>query len=281
MSTLKKLWVPIAALLMAGFAAFLAFSLRNVQGANLTGKFDIQQKLGSRVPMDAKFKDEYGQDVELRKYFGARPVILMPIFYKCRASCPLEFQGVTKVMNDMLQENAGRDYDVVSLSIHPKETPAIAAEKKESVLQLYKRPGASAGWHFLTGSEDQIKRVTNAIGFKYFYDPAKDQVVHPNSIMVLTPGGRVAKYFFGLEYPAKLMRDTLDAAGQETLAQRSEPILFGCFSSDPVTGKTQLVVMRATQVVGFATVLLLATSIFFMNKKFNREHGLGGQKADL
>ena len=267
MSFLRKFWAPIGGLVMLAFAMFLAFSLKGAQGPNLSGKFGVDQKPGARVPLDTAFKDENGKDVELRQYFGKRPVLLMLIFYQCRGSCPVQFAGVTTALNAMINQSVGQDFDVVSLSIHPKETPAIALEKKEEVLDQYRRPGAAAGWHFLTGTEEDIRKVTDAVGYRYFYDPAKDQVVHPNCLFVLTPGGKVSKYVFGLDYPAKMLRDSLLDAGQETIAQRSEPILLGCFSLDPVTGKTKLVVMRATQIAGFATVLILATSIFFMSRK--------------
>lgn len=262
-------WGLGAALAIAG--VWFAVVLKQDQGPDLTGKMAFEQKPGAQIPLDATFKDEHGKSVKLAEYFKGRPVALMLVFYQCKGSCLLEFEGALKAFRALQVDDIGKSYDVVTISIHPKETPALALAKKNDTLETYNRPGSDDGWHFLTGNDDQIHAVADSVGFKYYYDPVKDMLVHPTGLVLLTPGGRVSRYFMGTEYSSPLLRESLLAAGGNEIGPVAEKTyLLGCFQVDPQSGKMLLHVQRATQLLGAATLIGLVSSILVMNRKHRR-----------
>src|SRR5258706_696697 len=176
----------------------------------------ITQKLGAHVPADLTFTDESGRAVRLADYFDRRPIILTPVYYKCRMLCTMTLTDLTRSMNG-LTESAGREFDVITFSFDPREKPSLAADKKRQYVRHYGRATADAGWHFLTGDEASIRKLTEAIGFSYRYDAAHDVYAHAAGVVVLMPDGTVSRYFLG-DVPAVDLRDALRDAGAARVA---------------------------------------------------------------
>ncbi len=256
---------------MLGLAVWFAFVLKNDQGPDLSGKMAFDQKPGAQIPLDATFTNEQGKLVRMGDLIKDRPVALFFAFYQCKGSCLLEFDGALKAFRSMKVDNLGETYDAITIGIHPKETHELALAKKNGYLDQYNRPGADKGWHFLVGEEKEARKVADAVGFKYFYDSKKDMIVHPTGIVMVTPSGRVARYFMGTEYSAPLLRESLVAAASNEISPATEKSFFlGCFQVDPTTGKTLVHVQRATQLMGGVTLIALISSILVMNKKYKR-----------
>ena len=174
----------------------------------------LDQKLGDQVPPDLVFRDEQGDPVSLGRYFGDRPVILALVYYECPMLCSLQLGGLVRSLR-ALTLNPAEDFEVVTISFDPGETPAVAAGKKAAYLERYARAGAESGWHFLTGAEESIEAITRAVGFRYAYDPETDEYSHAAGIVVLTPEGRISRYFYGIEYPARDLRlGLVEASGK-------------------------------------------------------------------
>ena len=229
----------------------------------------IDQKLNGQVPLDLTFRDETGQTVRLGDYFGRRPVVLTLVYYECPMMCTLVLNGLVHTMRE-IPFTAGDQFDVVTVSFNPRETPALAAAKKRSYLKSYGRAGAEKGWHFLTGDEASIQALTEAAGFRYVYDPDTRQYAHATAIMVLTPEGRLSRYFYGLEYPARDLRLSLVEASGNKIGSPVDQLLLFCFHYDPVAGKYGLAIMNAMRAAGVATALALGLLIFFMFRRERR-----------
>ncbi len=270
MRNARMLWGGGIAVLV-GLVVWFAMVLKSDQGPDLSGKMSFDQKPGAQVPLDATFKDETGKMVKMGDLIGDRPVVLFFAFYQCKGTCLLEFEGVLKIFRAMKVDSLGKSYDAITIGIHPKETPSLALAKKNNYLDQYNRPGAEKGWHFLTGDEAEARKVAKAVGFEYYYDKQKDMIVHPTGVVLLTPSGRVSRYFLGTEYSAPLVRESLVAAASSEIAPLAEKTFFlGCFQTDPTTGKTLIHVQRATQLMGGVTLIALISSILVMNKKYKR-----------
>ncbi len=225
----------------------------------------IDQRIGAPVPQELIFRDDAGTPVRLGNYFGRKPLVLALVYYKCPMLCTMVLNDLTKSLNGM-SLTAGRDFDVLTISFDPKETPVLAAEKKLQYLRAYRRPGAEAGWHFLTGSRDSIDAVTRAVGFRYAWDAEHQLYAHASGIMILTPDGTVSRYFFGVDYVPADLRIALDQAALGTLAPAPtpDPVLLYCFRYDPRTGRYGLIVSRALQVGGVVTLAILSGGILLM-----------------
>lgn len=227
----------------------------------------IDQKLNAQLPLDLHFRDEAGGDVQLRGFFGKRPVILTLVYYKCPGLCTLVLNDLTRAMK-VMKQSAGENFDVVTVSFDARETPDLAAEKKHHYLQDYHRPNAAAGWHFLTGDEASIKQLTSTVGFRYAFDPKSDQYAHAGGIVVLTPTGKISRYFFGIDYSAKDLGNALVDASAETIgASAPAKTILYCFQYDPTTGKYSLIVTRALRVGAVATMLALFGFVFIMLRR--------------
>jgi protein SCO1/2 len=227
----------IAGLLMAATACAQTGAMQTT-----LQKIGIDQKLGAQVPPSATVRTEDGKSVPFGTFLGKRPIVFLPIFYNCQGVCGRETDSIMKVLVRIQDKSVGKDYDVVLLSIHPKETPELAQAKKNVALGIYDRKGAEEGFHFLTGSEKDIRSITDAIGFRYEYDAATNRINHPAGIMVLTPGGRVSQYLYGADYPEKVVRSALDTATKNGIGYKADVELLGCIMIDPVTGKRSLVI---------------------------------------
>jgi protein SCO1/2 len=226
----------------------------------------FDQNLDQRLPLDAEFRDEAGRSVRLGDFFGSRPVVLAFVYYDCPMLCTQVLSAITSTLG-VLALDAGRDFDVVFVSFDPREKPPLAAAKKAEYLERYKRPGSEGGWHFLTGDEPAIKRVTAAAGFRYVWDADTKQFAHPTGTIVVTPDGRVARYLFGIEYGPRDLRLALLEATQGKVGSVVDSLLLFCYHYDPMTGRYGFVIMRGLRIAAAATVLLLATFILVMIRR--------------
>jgi protein SCO1/2 len=238
----------------------------------------FDQNIGDVVPLDAPFRDEAGAAVRLGDYFGRRPVVMVFAYYDCPMLCTLSINGLASALN-ILSLDAGRDFDVVIVSFNPRDTPATATAKKTSYLSRYKRPGAEAGWHFLSGDRESIDRVTKAAGFRYTWDEATKQFAHPAGVMVLTPEGQLARYLFGIEYGPRDLRFALVEASAGKVGSRVDSLLLYCYHYDPMTGRYGLAIMRAIRLAGAATVLALGTFIVVMVRRERARGSTGSPRA--
>jgi protein SCO1/2 len=239
------------------------------------------QKLGNALPLDATFKDETGQTVQLKKYFrGEKPVVLMLIFYNCTMLCSEVMNGALRLFQDPKKELgfvAGRDFEVVTISINPNEGPELAAGKKKTyVASLKGSPDAQKGWHLLTGEDAQIKRVADAIGYRYTLDKQTQQYAHPGGLVMATPHGEVSRYAYGIDYPGKTVRYGLIEASQGRIGSPLERVaLFTCFHYNPVTGTYSLALMKILQLAALMTVLGLGTGVWLMKRWENKRQDRG------
>jgi protein SCO1/2 len=229
----------------------------------LPGKVGLSQKLNAQVPLDLMFRDENGRVIHLRELFRGKPVLLTFMYYRCPMLCSVVQEGVASTLTE-LKLDVGKDFDVITVSFDPRDTPAQATAKKEHFIRRYGRFEAASGWHFLTSNESAIKRLTNAVGFEYAYDPKVDQFAHTAAIMVLTPQGRVSRYFPGFEYKPRDIRLGLVEASQNKIGTISDTILLLCYHYDPATGKYSKSAMNFVRAGGVATVMGLASFIFVM-----------------
>jgi protein SCO1 len=224
----------------------------------------IDQKLNNQIPLDLTFRDEHGRPVQLTQYFGhGKPVILTLVYYNCPMLCTQVLNGVLQSLKD-LRANVGEEFEVLTVSIDPTEKPVLASAKHELYTGIYGRPGAADGWHFLTGDEPQIKQLANAVGFRYAYDADSKQFAHASVIIVLTPRGRVSRYFYGIQYPARDLRFGLMEASEGKIGSPVDAILLFCYHYDPVSGKYGLVISHVVQIAGALTVLAIVVLVFFL-----------------
>jgi protein SCO1/2 len=240
------------------------------EGRRILQDIGLDQRLGEALPLDVQFKDEDGQVVPLRKYFGERPVVLALVYYECPMLCTQVLNGLTKSLK-ALNFTPGKEFEVVVVSFDPKETPALATEKKKSYLARYGRPDTAGGWHFLTGSVESIEAVTKAVGFRYKYDPKSAQYAHASGIMLATPDGLLARYFYGIDYPTRDLRLGIVEASEERIGSPVDQILLLCFHYDPSTGKYSLAVMSVIRTAGVATVAGIAGFLIFALRRDRRK----------
>ncbi len=240
---------------------------------SLTSTPDIRfdQRVNNQVPLDLAFRDEAGKTVHLRDYFhDKKPVILIMPFFKCLSGCTLEMKGLATVCNQ-LNYNVGDDFEIVTVSINPKEGPDLATKQKAVYLKMYNRPGGQAGWHFLTGQQDAIQALAKSIGFKYVFNLETQQFGHATGIVVLTPQGKAFRYFYGTDYSPREVRMALNEASNNNLGTVVEQLLQLCFHYDPTTGHYGLLIRRVMIFAGVSTVLILASSIMMM-LRWERKH---------
>ena len=230
-------------------------------------KIGIDQKLDEQVPLGLNFRDERGQAVQLGRYFGSKPVILALVYYTCPMLCNEVESGLASSLA-IIKFNAGQEFEVVAVSINPRDTLEAAEKKKQQFLRHYKRAGAEAGVHFLTGEQAMIDELAKSVGFRYSYDPKTDQFAHASGIMVLTPQGRIAQYFYGIEFAPKDLRLALVESSQNHIGSVVDQVLLYCFHYDPATGHYGAVVMRIVRLGGILTVLVLGT---FLAISFRRD----------
>jgi len=234
----------------------------------ILSKIAIDQRIGHQVPGDIPFVDETGREVTLGEYFGKRPVILALVYYECPMLCTQVLNGLVSALG-VLNFDAGREFDVVAVSFNPKEGPGLASQKKAAYIERYGRPQAAGGWHFLTGSQASIARLTEAVGFKYEYDPTIGQFAHGAAIEVLTPKGTIAKYFYGIEYSPRDLRLGVIEAAEEHIGTVIDDVLLFCYHYDPSTGKYGADILALVRAGAVATVLAFAV---FLTVSLRRDH---------
>ena len=229
----------------------------------------IDQKLNAQLPLDLVFQNEKGETVKLGDYFGKKPVVLALVYYQCPMLCNQVLNGMVTAFK-VMPFKVGQEFDVVTVSFDPRETPALAAAKKKTYVDYLpeaRRAPANEGWHFLTGDEENIKRVTEAIGFRYHFDAATDQFAHSSAIYVATPQGKLARYFYGIEYSPKDLRLGLVEASANKIGSPVDQLLLYCYHYDPATGKYGAVVMNMVRLGGIATLIVMAMGFFVMRRR--------------
>ncbi len=221
----------------------------------------IEQHLDAPVPLDLVFRDEAGHTRRLGDYVHDKPVILVLAYFRCPRLCSLVLQGLAEALKQIKDYEVGREFDVVTVSIDPRETPEIAASRRRAMVEEY-GPGAERGWHFLTGEESQIKPLAAAVGYGYSYDARKDEFAHASGVMILTPAGRVARYYYGIKYVPLDVRYGLEDAAQGKIGSPvTRPLRLLCFDYDPDSGSYSVAVMRLVRVGGVLTVLGIASLV--------------------
>jgi protein SCO1/2 len=230
----------------------------------------VDQKLNEQLPLDLEFKNENGETVKLGDYFGKKPVVLSLVYYQCPMLCNQVLNGMVTSFRVMAFQ-PGQEFEVVTVSFDPRETAALAAAKKHTYVNYLpeaKREGAARGWHFLTGDEASIKRLTDAVGFRYHYDEATNQFAHASAIYVTTPQGKLARYFYGIEYAPRDLRLGLIEAADNKIGSPVDQLLLYCFHYDPATGKYGAVVMNMMRAGGVVTlVAMLAVFLIFRRRE--------------
>lgn len=224
----------------------------------------IEQKLNSQLPLDAEFKDENGNIIKLGTFFGKnKPVILALVYYECPMLCNEVLNGLTGSLKG-ISFDAGKDYDVIAISFDARENekPDLAKNKKAGYVARYGREGAENGWHFLTGTQSEIDKVTKAVGYNYQFDEATNQFAHAGGIMMVTPEGRLSRYFYGIDYSPKDLKFGLMDSAQNKIGNPVEQLYLYCFHYDPASGKYGLEILKVLRLMAIATILGIAGMLF-------------------
>jgi protein SCO1 len=253
-----------ALVLTLGMLSNAAFSQSQLpEGVRNVG---IDQRLNEQLPLDIEFRNEEGRLVNLGQFFHDKPVVLSLVYHECPMLCNEVLEGMLRAFR-VLRFDVGKEFDVLTVSFNPREDAPLAKSAKESYVRRYKREGAAEGWHFLTGDQTSIDRLTKAVGFRYRYDAQKNQYAHAGGIMVLTPQGRLSRYFYGIEFAPKDLRLGLIEASQNKIGSLVDQVLLFCYHYDPVTGKYGLVILRTMRIVGVLFVLGLGTYVILMLRR--------------
>jgi protein SCO1/2 len=239
----------------------------------------IDQRLNEQVPLNLTFKDEQGKTVRLSDYFHeGRPVILNLVYFQCPMLCTEVLNGLTSTLK-VMKFVPGKEFEVLTISIDPRETPQLAANKKEMYLKKLGNPEAAKGWHFLTGEQSQIAALADAVGFRYHFDAKLDQFAHAAGIMLLTPAGKVAQYYFGVEYSAKDMRLGIVEASQNKIGSLADYVLLYCYHYDPRTGRYGATITNIVRLGGVTTVLVLGSFLVMLFRKEKHDQSIGTGRA--
>ncbi len=255
-----------------------------IQGAgvrpDLLRDVALEQKLNSSVPLDLAFLDEKGQRVALRQFFGSKPVILTLVYYQCPMLCTEVLNSLTRSLKE-ISLRLGTDYEIVTVSFDPTDRPIDSEAKHALYTGMYNRRGTQDGWHFLTGEQSQIKALADAVGFRYAFDRVSGQYAHPSGIMVLTPDGKLARYFYGVNYPKTDLRLALVEASAGKIGSPVDQILLYCYHYDPITGKYGLIISRVIRIAGLLTVIGIAILmiVLFRRENYGRAGRGGGTEG--
>jgi protein SCO1/2 len=226
----------------------------------------FEPPLNGQMPLDLHFRDETGRDVSLREFFGQKPVILAFVYYNCPMLCDQVQMGVVGTLR-MLSFNPGLDYEVLFVSFDSRDTPEQAAEKKKTALSHFRRPETAAGWHFLTGSKESIEAATKAANFRFTFDAKSNLFAHASGVLVLTPDGRISRYFYGVEYPGRDMRLGLVDASAGKIGSPIDHVLLFCYHYDPTTAKYSASILRIIRLGGVLTILCIVGGILISRRR--------------
>jgi protein SCO1 len=229
----------------------------------------FSQRLNQQMPLDSILKDETGRTVTLGDYFGHKPVVMAFVYYQCPMLCPLTLNGISSALK-ALPYVPGKDFEIVIVSFDPRDTPESANAKKRAHLSHWSTANTANGWHFLTADEASIARMTSAAGFSYQWDASTGQFAHVSGLLMLTPDGRLARYFYGVEYSPKELRLALTESGNGRIGSAVEELLLYCFHYDPTTGQYGLAVMRLVRLGGLLTVAAVLGFVFVMRRREGR-----------
>lgn len=259
---------PVVRASIAAASLLFAVCSGTVRAEKLTPEvlstFVFDQKPGALLPLDADLRDESGQDIRLGNLLNGKPTILVLADYECVHLCSVVLAGMLNSVQQM-RATAGKDYQIVVISIRPEESPKTAADRRHTYSTRYGR--GEQGWHFLVQGRTPVRQIADAVGFRYAYDEETHQFAHPSGIMVLTPEGRVSRYLQGIEYPAQKLQDALTEASQKKIGPITQRLLLLCFHYDPTTGKYGLVITRVIKIAGLGTVFLLLGGIWIMRRR--------------
>jgi len=260
-----------AILIMAAciLALSTGYSLAQKYSRELLNTIGIDQKLGEQIPLDLTFTNEAGQSVRIGDYFGDKPIVLTLVYYDCPMLCNQVLTSLLRAMN-VLAFGIGTEFDVLTVSVDPGETHDLAAAKRAEYLKNYRGRDGSNGWHFLTGQQDQIEQLASAVGFRYEYEEQTDQYIHASGIMVLTPAGKLARYFYGIDYPPRDLRWGLVEAADGAIGSAVDQLLLMCYSYDPMTGKYGVYIRNSLRIGAVATVLALGSFVVVMLRRERR-----------
>jgi protein SCO1/2 len=231
----------------------------------------IDQKLNNQLPLDLHFRDESGRDVRLGEYFGSKPVILTPVYYGCPMLCSQILSGLVSGLKPV-SFTASQQFEVIAVSFDPTETPELALKKKENYVARYARAGSENGFRFLTGDEAAIKSLTDALGFRYTYDPHTKQFAHASGVMIATPDGRISRYLYGVDYAPRDLRLALVEASERKIGSPVDELLLFCYHYDPATGKYGAMVMNFLRLAAVATIIGIAIFLTVLSRQSMR-HG--------
>jgi protein SCO1 len=257
----------VATLLALTAVAALSVNAQQANTPAILRTVGITQNLNAQIPPDLVFRDETGKSVRIGDFFGKKPIVLSLVYFDCPALCTEVLNGELRTMK-AISLDLGKDFEAVTVSFEPKDTPALAKAKRDVYIGQYGRPGATDHWHFLTGDRQSIDALTNAVGFQYAYDSSIRQYAHAAAILVLTPDGRIDRYFYGVIYPARDVRLGLVEASEGKIGTLTDHVLLYCYQYDPMTGKYGVVIMNVLRAAGGLTVLILG---IFMIVMFLRE----------
>ncbi|MBI3405333.1 MAG: SCO family protein [Acidobacteria bacterium] len=257
-----KVQRQFAAIVFVILAFCVSANAKRQTPADVIKSVGFDQKLDEQLPLDATFRDEAGKEIALHEYFGRKPVLVAFVYYDCPMLCTMELNGIVKTLRAVSMQPA-RDFEVVIVSFDPKETAALAAEKKNIYLKFYARGGTDAGWHFLTGDAKSIERTTQAAGFRFAFDDETKQYAHVSGILIATPEGKISRYFYGIEYAPRDVKLGLVEASSGKIGSLADHVLLFCYHYDPKTGKYSFMIMSVVRALGIATVALIVGFILF------------------
>jgi len=279
MGKLKKYLFIGCFIFLAGMSAAWR-PIQPLQGSHPPGQVDVEeitfeQKLGAQVPLDLNFLDETGQEVQLSDYFGLKPVILLFAYYECPMLCPLVLEDMTRSLQG-LRLTAGKDFQIITVSLDPEETPELAAAKKAAYLKQYGRERTDHGWRFLTGKPEDIDALAHAVGLEYAYDEAADEYAHPSGLVILTPHGRISRYIFGLNFPPRDLRLGLVEAADGEIGSTIDQLFLLCYRYDPETGKYSLFITNILRIAAIASALALFSFVGLMLRREKDGQNIAG-----
>jgi protein SCO1/2 len=258
------LWaVLLLAYLIAGRQSAAAQSLTTSEVIERVG---IDQKLGGQLPREIRLRDESGRPVTLAEFYGEKPIILNLVYLRCPMLCNMTMDGLLRSLQT-LPLNVGDDFTVLTVSFDPREGPELASQARKTALRRYDRPGAERGWRFLTGDEEDLRKLTGAVGFRYAYDPEREQYAHAAALVVLTPEGKISRYLTGVEFPARDLRLSLVEASDSKIGSALDRAILLCFHYDPVTGKYGLAILNVIRILGVATVLAVSAMVLVLVRR--------------
>jgi protein SCO1/2 len=237
---------------------------------DVLARMGVDQKEGAQVPADVPFTDEHGRQIKFGDLYGKRPIVIMPMFFTCQGVCSVETDSLLQTIIQIQELSVGKDYDVVMLSINPKETPEITLPKWKVAVETYGRPSGDMGFHFLTGTYENIRRVTDALGFKWVYDAKEGTINHPAGLMTLSPEGKITGYLINKEFPRAFLLKMIDDAKSSKISEKNETILFGCIMIDHATKRKSLVIENVIRL--FAAVFAVGLAGWIVGMSVSGRH---------